>query len=230
MFFEHMKHEDFPFPNCANRNVFVSAFTLCIPIFEFLLYPFFRNYVPRTTVRIALGVGVSLLGLSALLALDAVGHHQLKPGDQICMFYAYAQHKTLLHLNPNLLVPVIFVMVVGEMLVYISTLEFICAQTPYGMRGLIIGIYFMIYGGCVGLLSLVMLVFAEGYRRGRNHGGTEGPGPVLSCGTSYLTVVVGVGVVGLLVYLTAAKCYRSRQRGGQRDVNDQTILEGYYET
>lgn len=113
-------------------------------------------------------------------------------------------------------------MAIGEMLVFISTFEFIVAQSPHGMRGLILGLWFMMYGMTVGFLSTVLMAFSVGF----NNVNFRQP----SCGTSYFSAVVVLGGVGTLLYFVAVCLYKERQRGGQVDVNHQTILEGYYES
>lgn len=203
----------------------ILTFTLCIPFFEFLIYPFLRNHVPRTTVRIGLGMFVVLFGLSTMLTMDAVAHSFMENSTSICMFYRQDDN---IPGNSLYLVAVIVIMAIGELLVFLSTLEFICAQAPYGMRGLMIGINFMIYGVSVGLLSLVLLVFAKGMKP--KYGGKAleqvwGP----SCGTWYIGTVLIIGSVGTALYIVAAKRYRKRQRGGQKDINPQAVLEGYFE-
>lgn len=205
--------------------VSILTFTLCIPFFEFLMYPFLRNCVPRTTVRIGLGMFVVLFGLSSMLTMDAVAHSFMANSTSICMFYT--QHNNIPG-NSLYLVVVIVIMAVGELLVFLSTLEFICAQAPYSMRGLMIGINFMIYGLSVGLVSAVLLVFAKGMEGTHSGKALEqiwGP----SCGTWYIGTILIIGGVGTALYIVAAKRYRKRQRGGQKDINPQAVLEGYFE-
>lgn len=199
----------------------ILTFTLSIPFFEFFLYPFLRNYIPRTTVRMGVGMFVVLFGLSCMLAMDAVAHSFTEDGVQICMFYGQKKNVSV---NSLYLVPVIVVMAIGEMLVFISTLEFICAQAPYSMRGMMIGISFMIYGLSIGVVSVVLAVFSEGMKK-KYESETKGP----SCGTWYIMTILIIGCVGTILYIIAAKQYRKRQRGGQKDVNQQTVVEGYYE-
>lgn len=113
-------------------------------------------------------------------------------------------------------------MAFGEMLVFISTTEFVVAQSPYGMRGLILGINFMLYGIFVGLGATILTTFSLVWEY---HKTEKQP----SCGTSFIMTLVVISFVGLLAYLVAVSKYKGRQRGGQVDINHQTILEGYYE-
>ena len=229
-FFEHMEFKHFfrRLSACTNEylvtnSVSIVTFTLCIPLYEFLVYPLLRNYIPPTKVRIALGFIVSLLGLSALLAIDVAGHlHAVSPDSSVCMFYDADKGQGKIEIHPLLLIPVIIVMAFGEMLVFISTLEFIVAQSPYGMRGLILGLFFMLYGIFVGLGTVLMMVFSFAFKKADF---SKQP----SCGTSFITSVVGIGCVGAILYFISMRQYKERQRGGQVDINHQTILEGYYE-
>lgn len=222
-FYEHMGLGE---ADCATEYLVTTCvpiltFIFCIPIFEFLIYPYFRNYIPRTTVRIGLGLFVVMLGLGIMLTLDAVGHSRLSADASVCMFYNNKKTSGI-PINSLYIIVVIVVMAIGEMLVNIAMLEFVCAQSPYSMRGLIIGILFLIYGLSVGFVSMPVLVaFSLGMKN--HHTG------VPSCGTWYITAVLVMGCLGTALYLVAAKRYKKRQRGGQRDINPQTVLEGYYE-
>ena len=101
--------------------------------------------------------------------------------------------------------------------------EFICAQSPYSMRGLLIGLYYAIVAmflSLVGLiLGIVVAIFNDKRERVLNH---------LSCGSWYLIVSIGIGIIGFMLYLSVAKWYKNRERDG-RHINEQTVLEGYYE-
>ena len=153
---------------------------------------------------------VMLAGFSLLLTLDIVGH------SETCFFYNSTHSGSI----TQPLMPVIVIVSIGEMLVFISILEFICAQSPYSMRGLMIGIFFFVYGLFVGFLGIVLFAFAEGFK---NYSGKP------SCGSWYLMAVIVIGAIGTLLYVIAAKWYRKRQRGGQTNINHQTVVESYYE-
>lgn len=214
-----------PLSECNNESFFTNAisvatFSLCIPVYEFLIYPFFRNRVPRTTIRIGLGFIVALIGLSALLAVDITGHYHPVDEGYICMFYAKSGH---IGINSFYLVPIIVVMSIGEMLASVSTVEFVVAQSPYGMRGLMLGINFMFFGIYVGFGAVIMTVFALGLQNVDYTG-------LPSCGTSFLATMVMIGCVAAPAYFFSMRKYKKRQRGGQDDINHQTVIESYYES
>ena len=91
------------------------------------------------------------------------------------------------------------------------------------MRGMLIGLFYAIQAIFVALIGLVVGIVAAVFRY---H--TENLLSGLSCGSWYLITIIGIGIAGFLVYLIAAKCYKKRERGGYQ-VNEQTVLEGYYE-
>lgn len=100
--------------------------------------------------------------------------------------------------------------------------EFICAQSPYSMRGFLIGLFYCIYGLFIGISGLVLLIFAKAFQHHKyaDH---------LSCGSYYYLTTTAVAVLGTVIYFVAARWYRRRQRGGQEFVNERAILESYYE-
>ena len=179
---------------------------------------------PRITKRICLGMLVMIIGHCCLLALDFASY-QLQNVDNglankyhSCLFYS----KGHIDFSPFYLVPIIVIMSIGELLVFIAVLEFVCAQSPYNMRGLIIGIFFFVYGIFNALVSLVVLIFALAFKHASSS-------LVFSCGSSYTLGVITIGVFGFTFYICIAKWYKMRQRGGQDNVNHQTVVESYYE-
>ncbi len=100
-------------------------------------------------------------------------------------------------------------------------LEFICAQAPYNMTGMLIGVYY----GFRGLFSLVsgiiVLAFSFGYK--------NNPTFTPSCGTLYYLFVLILASVGLVVFVVVAMRYKRRQRDEEDMlINQQAFVENYY--
>ena len=124
---------------CFDKSIVTNmvstvTYTICIPIFELLIYPLLKKYIPQINVRIGLGMAVMLMGYFLLLAIDIYSHSHTEITStnlsNSCMFYNVSTHVSL---SPYSLVPVISIVAVGELLVFISNIEFICAQSPYSM-------------------------------------------------------------------------------------------------
>lgn len=103
--------------------------------------------------------------------------------------------------------------------------EFVCAQSPYSMRGLLIGLVYFVTDGIFGAISaLFLLSFAKGFSESRS---SSHP---LSCGSWYYVTTTLVAILGCLVYFMTAWWYRKRKRGDHEFVNERAILESYFET
>ena len=92
------------------------------------------------------------------------------------------------------------------------------------MRGLLIGLLYFIYGIFNGLAALVLLIFAKTFE---SHKFTHHP---LSCGSWFYFATAVIALTGVVIYFFTARWYKKRQRGGHELVNEQAILESYYET
>ena len=104
-----------------------------------------------------------------------------------------------------------------------TVFEFICAQSPYSMRGLLIGLFYAIEATFISLIGLTLGIFVAVFDHHQNDLLHQ-----LSCGSWYLITSIGIGIVGFIIYVTAAKFYKQRERGGYQ-VNEQTVIESYYE-
>ena len=105
-----------------------------------------------------------------------------------------------------------------------TVLEFICAQSPHTMRGLLVGLFYLIYGIFNGVAALIILLFAKTFE---SYKLTHHP---LSCGSWFYFTTAVIALVGVVIYFFISRWYKKRQRGGQEFVNERAILESYYDT
>lgn len=93
------------------------------------------------------------------------------------------------------------------------------------MRGMLIGLFYAsqaIFVSLVGLLmGIIVAAFSITGAQDRLLGN-------LTCGSWYLSISIGIGIIGFIVYIVAAMRYSKRERGGHM-INEQTVLEEYYE-
>jgi len=188
-------------------------------------------------MRVKIGTGMLLLlvAFAYLLAVDAAAHSIADKdsaifklnisSNQICfMFNETADFGSATHipLSPYSLVPFIVLLTIAELLIFLTMLEFICAQAPGSMRSFLISLNFFSYGICAIFLSLFLLPFGYGFKNHLRH-------LRLSCGSTLLLSVIVVGVLGFALYVYVAKWYKNRQRGGQNNINYQSVIERHYE-
>ena len=85
--------------------------------------------------------------------------------------------------------------------------EFICAQSPYNMRGLLIGVFFS-FQSLFSLASLLLqFVFSSKKIYGYPFLGRTGQ----TCAFWYFLIAIGVSVLGLAFYAVVACKYKRRK-------------------
>ena len=116
---------------------------ILIPIYLCLLRPFIHHYIPGMLKRIGLAIIIRLLSLLSIFLIDTIGHTQ----------YSNTQCFIQIHVLPHDLGIsahyLTFPYILNALTVtffYTATYEFICAQSPHAMKGLLIGTFFLIKG------------------------------------------------------------------------------------
>lgn len=100
--------------------------------------------------------------------------------------------------------------------------EFICAQSPYNMRGLLVGIFFSIQG----LFSLLSVLLEHVFKLRVVYTYPFLSVTGLSCAFWYYVVLGGISVLGLVAHLVVAHRYKRRQRDSI--FNDVNMIEEYF--
>lgn len=109
----------------------------------------------------------------------------------------------------------------GIICVLFAALEFIASQSPYGMRGMLIGVFYCIRGVAGFFTALLFLAFTLGF--------ASHPLPAtsgISCGFPLNATAIVVSVLGLAVYIKVAKNHKNRERDEQ--FNARAFAEKYY--
>ena len=180
------------------RNVVVL---ISLPLHELLIYPCFKARYPGALTRTSIGAVLSLLVIIASLLIDALGHIASGAGPY-----------TLPWLN--------MLLMLGEILGYLilttSLLEFVVAQSPQSMTGLLIGIYYCVrYGLSQAGAWLLYLPL-----KGPDYSAT------FHNDTAYLTLVTALGIVSIAAFVRAAQKYKYRER--EEVVPIHIFAEQYY--
>lgn len=107
-------------------------------------------------------------------------------------------------------------------LIFVPTvLEFIVAQSPYGMRGLLVGTFYFFRGLFAFIGAVLILAFSLGYEY--HPPSTKS---LIRCGIPLYALTLVIGVSGFVCYVVIAKRYKNRER--EEHVNTQAIAEDYY--
>ena len=164
-----------------------------------------------------------------MLIIDMVGHSQTGNGIEQshntgtqCMFQIYKYNYTVeynpLNMHWSVLIAPSLFLGTGPLLITTTTLEFISAQSPHSMKGLLVGMFFAIQGvfQLIGITAILPVSLTQ-------------PWPltlpsVISCCSVYLGFVLLIGLLGFILFIFAAKKYKYRERDDilfrQRDIEE----------
>ncbi len=218
----------------TNSECFIGAIStdlvfycriVLIPLHEFVIYPLMHRYFHwvNSNCKFFLGVILQIVRITALMLIEFEARylHVKYCGSNTtmqCMFWEEggALSSTLdsrLMAIPNLLNSISFI------LLGVGAGEFICAQTPYSMRGLISGFAY----GSGAVFILVGYGISEPFTR---HLIDWGMG-IISCGFWYLLSILLLMVIYTAILLILIKHYKRRKR---EDVlpNEHIFAERYY--
>ena len=204
---------------------------ILLPIYIRLVYPYFRRYMPGILKR--LGLGMILLWMSVVcnFVIDTVGHgvhHNVS-----CMFQMdYHLNKSTDTItsgnltNDNLQIDTTVLLIpnilngIAYSLIKVAMFEFICAQSPHSMKGLLMGLFFALRGA----FELLGAVFVVPF----SFGPWEYLPPTLpSCGFYYYLLSMVFGFAGIVSYVVIARKYTYRQR--DEIINERVYIEEYFE-
>ena len=221
---------EWPLLQSGNLGYVVSV-TL-FPIYIWIIYSLFRKRIPRILNRLWYAVFMPLTGIVCLLTTDLVGHYRYHQQFQnsstngSCLFtsnFLYPREDdmpTLLNVHWSALIPPSVLVNFGFLLICATAFEFISAQSPHAMKGLLVGVFFAIKGLFQFISAAAIVPFA--IPNIWNH-----INPVPNCGFGYYLFTIVVASIGLVVFSIVVKKYRYRQRD-ERPF-DTRFAEDYYE-
>jgi peptide/histidine transporter 3/4 len=212
------------------------SLTCLFPIYTCIINfsPLCKKVMNNMFCRIQLGAAFCLLGVISLLVIDVVGHSlhgTTGLNNTQCMFQVYRTNTTAsypaLNLHWSVLIPPNLFLGIGPLIVISTTYEFISAQSPQSMKGLLIGVFFAIRGLFHFLNSIVILGFS--FKNPWASGAMSIHPLVTNCGFIYLLFTCIMGLVGLSLFSIAAKKYKYRERdeGMFRQQDVEEIYERY---
>ena len=182
-----------------------------LPLYLFFLRPFITYHIPGLlkTILKRIGIGLLLIILSLLcaLAMDVVIHE--RNSNQLCMLSNYTRHivnestpyRPRLYQNVYFFISQHVLSAFYNMLVDIAVFEFIASQSPYSMKGLLIGVLFSLRILAQALGIIIVVPFSSWK--------TSYP---LSCGSGLYITNISIGVITFIVYFLVAKNYKHRMR------------------
>ena len=221
--------------NCFFRSLvkMLSYFVIVVfvPLFELLMYPLITKYAPCIgnciIYRFLLGVFLALVYCLCLVGFEvaAINNALGKNNNTICLFQASDRdllHRDVVNLNYKwLMLPQIFIGF-SFYLLYTSGMEFVYAQTPYAMKGLLMGVVYCTCSISIGMIYSYIELVKKVTQLSRLVLFKE------NCGLWYYGSIALFSILFLLVGLVIKKKYTLRRRDDDTH-NEQIFAVEYFE-
>ena len=225
-FSDHIGNGEAASEQCSLSTVFHNmtilgnlAIVLLFPVYIWLIYAVLRNCIPRTFIRMWIGELLFLLGMIAMFITDFSGHIQhyhIYHKEAACLF-----NQNLINNNSNAsffldlpwtvnILPS-FITQAAILLLLTTTFEFISAQSPNSMKGLLIGVFYAVQGTFKLLGAVSTLPFSLKVIWDSDYMNAHLP-PVTNCGFGYLLLNCTIGFLCIVCFSIAAKRYKYRER------------------
>ena len=233
---KHISHD------CSSTKILLQSGSLMsmtsvifFPLYIWILFSLFRNKMPKMFTRLRVGLVLFLLGVFSMFIIDLVGHalhrhNHLATNSSMtaashdsCMFHFTLDSNQTLHyptldMDSSVLILPNVLLGIGKLMFETTTLEFISAQSPHSMKGLLVGVFFAIQGlfQVLGITAIIPLSLTQPW--------AQSVPPVISCGFVYLLSICTIGSLGFVLLVVAAKRYKYRERDDitfyQRDIEE----------
>ena len=195
----------------ASVNIVILG--LMIPFHELMIYPVFQRYLPSMLKRVWIGALLVVASAGSILLIDATGH-KLNTYGIPC---PHPNTNPTVELNPYIILIPKVLFGLSYTIFTISLIEFIIAQSPESMWGMLIGVYYSIRVGLAGCLYLIF-GYVSKFHTSR--------GDQLSCGVVYSLIFTVTALLSLIAFTIVAYKYKRRKRDDV--VNVHIFAEEYY--
>ena len=108
-----------------------------------------------------------------------------------------------------------------------AAFEFIYAQSPYNMKGLLVGLFFCRLGIWVAVAGVIFLGAPDSqYLCSMSGSASSGYRVTNNCVFWYYILFIGVGIIAFIIYTVTAVLYKNRRRDNV--VNENARLSEYF--
>ena len=217
----HFTHSD-NVTSCRARLLpeaytYMTIVALSIPFYELVVRPVAIRWIPSMLKRASIGALLIVFLNIFLLSVDAIGHSKTKGTP--CMLLMNTTSPPLEINSKWVEIPFNMLVGLGIMFLFISMFEFIYAQAPYSMKGLLTGFAWAVYTLSLTLgYFLVYVLWRIEWKKAQTNP---------SCGVWYYFTTTLISIVSFLILCIVAKWYRQRQR--DECINEHTFVENFYD-
>ena len=187
---------------------------ILLPLFIWIIFSLLQCHLLSIFSRLWFAALVYLLGVASMLCIDLAGHivhnRESPQGTSMCMFILHHHHGFDLKLHWSVLLVPYLLLGLGQPLIMASAFEFISAQSPSSMKGLLVGVFISVKAFFQLISGIVLMPFSWKSLWDSEHM-REHP-LVTNCGFGYLLFTCVVALIGLILLLVVARRYKYRER------------------
>ena len=202
------------------------ASTFFLPIYVWVIFVLFHKHTPKIFCRLGFGILLYLLGILLIYIVDVIGHIQHQGNDTQCFYIAPNNISkyydiSFLEMHWTVNIPSNVLVGIGSTILTVTILEFISAQSPYSMKGLLFGTHFAITGvyqflsACLSVPFISRKLPSDGVHR-----------PHIGCLFGYLLLLCLIAFADLILFTVAAKWYKYRERD-DRPYDHRFVIDVY---
>ena len=220
--------------NCTTRWLLLESgtlgqlfSTLAFPVYIWIVYSLLRRCIPKIFTRLLLGATLLFIGVLSMLLIDLLGHMLLNLNDpsippyylhgkgsntSFCMFkiHVTSDHTKALRLHWGFhIIPNLFIGFCPN-LILATAFEFISAQSPHSMKGLLVGVLFATKG-LFQLSSAILLLPFSIPEMWSQEQFVSNP-KAINCDFGYFFITCALALIGLILFAVMAKRYEYRER------------------
>ena len=188
-----------------------------IPVYMCLLRPCLRHHLPNMLKKMGIGLLMITVVFTLTTVYIALMYISYTYNDVVCF-----SNETFFRILPDpfglqgseisFLITSQFISGLSYLLVFLTILEFILAQAPRSMQGLLIGLWYA-YQSLAVVVRLVSVLTLQD----------------VHCHYWPYIVKTLLAIVSFLLYLLVSRWYKYRQRDEPSNINRQAIIEEYTE-
>ena len=173
---------------------------VAIPLYILLVYPHIKRWVPRIIDRMGIGMVLKVTAVITMFIIQVVANYTASH-EYKCLFLSDNRNAIFtqtLEFPMQTLIIINMLNGVSSPLIKITILEFISALSPHTMKGLLLGVFYAFRGLFITLGCVTTFPFAQEKLWGDHHG-------IFDCGFYYYLSNSVLGVIGMVVFLMAAR-------------------------
>ena len=219
------------FHQCFHQNFLFVFYCICgmvfIPLYETLIFPVFNQCMRfRSHFIVLLGMILQLGGYVVNIILTTysrkvfINNMELLPNETIvCIFHdSPPSFKDTIDYKWYIIPEFLFIF--SGICIIKGALEFYCAQVPYTMKGLLAGCAYGLTAVIASSNYALLYIFKTNSHIWEKQ-------TILNCEFWYLLTKIIPGIIILLMFILAIKCYKKRKRD---DIlpNEHIFAEQYY--